>query len=108
MIYAGVFDTRKQAKKELSGLKGDFPGAKVVQVSARRRARLARATRTRCRARRRRRPSARTSSRTSRSCRPSEYQKKARKLPDTTKLPGKAPPKDDKKPGGGGEGDVIE
>ncbi len=39
---------------------------------------------------------------------PEEYQKKAKKLPDTTKLPGKAPPKDDKKPGGGGEGDVIE
>ena len=34
MIYAGVFDTRKQAKKELRGLKADFPGAKIVQVSA--------------------------------------------------------------------------
>ena len=39
---------------------------------------------------------------------PEEYQKKAQKLPDKTKLPGKAPPKDDKKPGGGSKGDVIE
>ena len=39
---------------------------------------------------------------------PDEYQKKAKKLPDTTKLPGKAPPKDEKKPGGGSKGDVIE
>ena len=30
---------------------------------------------------------------------PKQYQEKAKKLPDTTKLPGKAPPKDDKKPG---------
>ena len=34
VIYAGVFDSKKQAKKELRGLKADFPGAKVVQVSA--------------------------------------------------------------------------
>ena len=33
-IYSGVFDTRKQAKKALRRLKDDFPGAKVVQVSA--------------------------------------------------------------------------
>ena len=40
---------------------------------------------------------------------PEEYEKKAKKLPDTTKLPGKAPHKDNKKPGGGngGRGDRM-
>ena len=34
VIYAGVFDSRKQAKRALKKLKKDFAGAKVIQVSA--------------------------------------------------------------------------
>jgi hypothetical protein len=33
---------------------------------------------------------------------PQDYQKKSKKLPDKLKLPGKPPPTDNKKPGGGG------
>ena len=38
---------------------------------------------------------------------PEQYQKKAAKLPDTTKLPGTPPPTDNRAPGGGGGGEVI-
>ena len=95
-----MFDTRKQAAKALKRLKGDFPGAKVVKVSAGGGSLAGRRGRAVGQEEGGHRRQA-SSSRTCRSSRPDEYQKKSRKLPDTTKLPGKAPPKDNKKPGGG-------
>jgi hypothetical protein len=101
-----VFDTRKQATKALGRLKSKFPGAKVVKVSAG--GGLASQGD----------PGALSGKKKSatvgkkqleqlKKLSPDQYQKKSRKLPDNTKLPGKAPPKDNKKPGGGGGGQVI-
>jgi len=106
VVYAGVFDTRKQATKALGRLKSKFPGAKVVKVSAG--GGLASQGD----------PGALSGKKKSatvgkkqleqlKKLSPDQYQKKSRKLPDNTKLPGKAPPKDNKKPGGGGGGQVI-
>jgi hypothetical protein len=107
VVYAGVFDTRKAATKELRRLKGDFPGAKVIKVSSG--GGLAAEGD----------PGALSGKKKSatvgkkqlqqlKSLSPSQYQKKSSKLPDQTKLPGHAPKKDNKKPGGGkGGGQVI-
>ena len=38
---------------------------------------------------------------------PEQYQKKSQKLPDTTELPGQAPPKDNQKPGGGDDSGTV-
>src|SRR5262245_39016150 len=103
VVYAGVFSTRKRAVKSLDKLKSKFPGAKVVKVSAG--GGLASQGD----------PGALSGKKKSatvgkkqleqlKKLSPDQYQKKSRKLPDNTKLPGKAPPKDKKKPGGGGGG----
>jgi hypothetical protein len=102
VVYAGVFDARKQARKALGDIKADFPGARVVKVSAG--GGLASQGD----------PDALSGKKKSatvgkeqledlKKLSPEKYQKKSSKLPDETKLPGKAPPKDDK-PAGGGEG----
>ncbi len=99
VVYSGVFDKQKDAQAALSKLKKSFPGAKVVKVSA-------------DGASQKGDPNAlngKTKSATVdknqlkslHKLSPSEYQKKAAKLPDETKLPGKPPPSDSKAPGGG-------
>ena len=106
MIYAGVFDTRKQASKKLKGLKASFPGAKVVKVSAG----GGLASQGDAGALSGKKKSATVGKQQLEDLKklsPDKYQKKSSKLPDETKLPGKAPPKDEKAPGGGGGGDVI-
>ena len=94
IVYSGVFDTKAQAKKALAKLKGDFGGAKVVKVV----------------------PaggggSAKTVDKGAlkelESASPNDYSKKSRKLPDKLKTEGKPPPKDNKKPGGGGDVETI-
>ncbi len=105
VIYNGVFDSRKQATRELSGLKKDFPGAKIVQVSA------GGGVASKGDAGAFKKKSANVGKdqlKDLQKLSPEEYQKKAKKLPDETKLPGKAPKKDNKKPGGGDEGQVLE
>jgi hypothetical protein len=98
LIYSGVFDTRKQAKKALGKLKKKFPRARVVEISSGRGGSTKKEATV-----------DRNKLKELKSASPEEYQKKSKKLPDTTKLPGKAPPKDKKKPGGGkGGGEVIE
>jgi hypothetical protein len=107
VIYAGVFDTRKQAKKALSRLKSDFPGAKIVQVGAG--GDLAASGDAGALSGKKKEATVgKNQLKGLQKLSPDEYQKKAKKLPDTTKLPGKAPKKDNKKPGGGSQGDVIE
>lgn len=112
VVYSGVFDDEKAAKKALAKVKKNFPDAKVIQVGA---------------------GSAGGDSKLSDSggdkdalsgkkkeatvdrgqldqlqnLSPEEYQKQARKLPETTILPGKPPPKDNKAPGGGTGAETI-
>jgi hypothetical protein len=107
VIYAGVFDSRKQAKGELKKLKRHFDGAKVIQVSAG--GSLAGDGDAGALSGKKKEATVgKNQLKELQGLSPEEYEKKAKKLPDTTKLPGKAPPKDDKQPGGGGGGDVIE
>jgi hypothetical protein len=108
VIYSGVSTTRKQAKKDLRGLKADFPGAKVVKVSASGGGLAAKGDKDALSGKKKEATVGKDQLKDLQGLSPDEYEKKAKKLPDTTKLPGKAPPKDDKKPGGGGKGDVIE
>jgi hypothetical protein len=108
VIYAGVFDTRKQANKKLRALKKDFPGARVVKVSSGG-GLASRGDAGALSGKKKEANVGKDQLKELQKLSPEEYQKKARKLPDTTKLPGKAPPKDKKKPGGGeGGGEVIE
>ena len=107
VIYAGVFESRKQAKRVLNRLKGDFDGAKIIQVSAG----GGLASEGDADALSGKKKSATVGKNQLKELQglsPDEYEKKAKKLPDETKLPGKAPPKDNKKPGGGDEGQVLE
>jgi hypothetical protein len=107
LVYSGVFDTRKQAQKALRKLKSDFAGANVVKVSAG----AGLAAQGDAGAFSGKKKSATVGKKQLeqlKSLSPDQYKKKSSKLPDETKLPGKAPPKDNKKPGGGkGGGDVI-
>lgn len=102
VVYSGVFDKQKDAQAALAKVKKSFPGAKVVKVSAGGDGGASQKGD----------PNAlngKTKSATLdrsqlkglHSLPPSEYQKKAAKLPDETKLPGKPPPTDNKAPGGG-------
>jgi hypothetical protein len=108
VIYNGVYDTKKQAKKELKGLKKDFDGAKIIKVSAG----GGLASEGDADALSGKKKSATVGKEQLKELQglsPEEYQKKAKKLPDETKLPGQAPPKDNKEPGGGeGGGTVLE
>jgi hypothetical protein len=108
VIYSGVFATRRQAAKALKRLKGRFPGARAVKVSSSGGGSLSSGGD----------PDALSGKKKEatvgkkqleqlKKLSPDKYQNKSRKLPDTTKLPGKAPPKDKKKPGGGGGGQTI-
>jgi hypothetical protein len=106
VVYSGVFETRRRAKRALRALKGDFPGAKVVRVSAS--GGLAEhGDKGALSGRKKEATVGKKDLKELQKLSPEEYQKKARKLPDTTKLPGKAPPTDNKKPGGGTKGEEI-
>jgi hypothetical protein len=106
VVYADVFDTRKQAAKKLRGLKADFPAAKVVKVSAG--GGLAEEGDAGALSGKKKSATVgRKQLEQLKKLSPDKYQKKSTKLPDETKLPGKAPPKDNKKPGGGGGGQTI-
>lgn len=107
VIYAGVFESRKQAKRELRKLKADFPGARIIKVSAG--GGLAgEGDAGALSGRKKEATVGKDQLKELQGLTPEQYEKKAKKLPDTTKLPGKAPEKDNKKPGAGSEGDVIE
>jgi hypothetical protein len=101
VVYSGVFDTKAQAAGALKKLKSKFPSAQVVAVSTKA-------------------PKGSTSYVGKQSAQLNQqqlqnlnnlsgdqYAKQSRKLPTTTALPGKPPPKDGKAPGGGGGGSTI-
>jgi hypothetical protein len=101
VVYSGVFDNAKAARARLKEVKGNFPDAKVVQVGGSSGSGSSGS-------------SGNGSSTVNKSdlqnlqnLSPSEYQKRSKKLPDTTVLPGKAPAKDGKAPGGGGGLEAI-
>jgi hypothetical protein len=107
VIYSGVFTTRKQAARALKGMKG-FSGARVVKVSASGGGSLS--NKGDAGALSGKKKSATVGKKQLEQLKrlaPDKYQKKSSKLPDTTKLPGKAPPKDKRQPGGGGGGQTI-
>jgi hypothetical protein len=101
VVYSGVFSTKAQAAAALKKLKAKFTSAQVVQVSSKA-------------------PKAKTDYIGKDSAKLDQrqlqdlnnlsgdaYAKRSRKLPTTTALPGKPPPKDGKAPGAGSGGDVI-
>jgi hypothetical protein len=109
VVYSGVYASKKQAQSALGKLKGKFPAAKVVQVSGGGGAGVSSSGGD---------PNALSGNKKSatvdksqlqrlQNLSPQEYQKQSRKLPDTTALPGKPPPKDTKPPGGGSGGTTI-
>jgi hypothetical protein len=100
VIYSGVFDTKKQAQKALKGLKKKFPGASVIKVSS--------GDVSLSGPKKKEGTVGRNTLKQLQNSSPGDYQKKSKKLPDTTKIPGKAPKKDEKKAGGGqGGAEVI-
>jgi zinc-ribbon domain len=106
VIYTGVYDTRKQAQKSLKKMKGDFAGAKVIKVSSG----GGLAPKGDAGALSGKKKSATVGKQQLQQLKntsPGDYQKKSSKLPDETKLPGKAPKKDTKKPGGGSGGGIT-
>jgi hypothetical protein len=107
VVYSGVYHSRKQARKALAKLKRAFPGARVVEVSAGGSV-AAKGDAGALSGHKKEATVGKNQLKELQKLSPEQYQKKARKLPDTTKLPGKPPPKDKKSPGGGkGGGEVI-
>jgi hypothetical protein len=106
VIYAGVFNTRKQASRELSKLKGKFAGAKVIKVSAGG-GLAAQGDAGALSGKKKSATVGKSQLQQLQHISPDQYSKKSSKLPDTTKLPGKAPKKDKKKPGGGSGGGIT-
>jgi hypothetical protein len=108
VLYSGVYSSRKQAARALEGLKGKFPGATVVKVSASGGGSLAaQGDKGALSGKKKSATVGKKQLQQLKKLSPGQYQKKSSKLPDNTKLPGKAPPKDNKKPAGGGGGQTI-
>ncbi len=111
VLYSGVFSTKKQATAALGALKAAYPDARVIKVAATSSA----SGTTGGGAAGAAAPS--TSSKPSTVSKstlkerekldPEAFQKQSKKLPKTTAIPGKAPPKDNAAPGGGSEAETI-
>lgn len=109
VVYSGVFDKKKQAAAALKKLKKDFPDAKVIQVNGDKGSGVADkgGDPDALSGRKKEAVVDRSQLQQLQNLPPDQYSKAARKLPDTTILPGKPPPKDDKKPGAGSSGTTI-
>ena len=101
VVYSGVFSSKKDASAALGKLKSKFPDARVVKVSEE--APKGKAD-----------YAGKDSAQLDQSqledlnnLSGDDYAKRSRKLPTTTALPGRPPPKDGKAPGAGSGGDVI-
>lgn len=101
IVYSGVFDKQKDAQAALAKLKKSFPGAKVVKVSAGGGGASQKGDPNALNGKTKSATVDKSQLKQLHNLSPSEYQKKAAKLPDETKLPGKPPPADNKAPGGG-------
>ena len=89
VIYSGVFPSKGKATSALKGLKKKFPGAKVVQVKG------GGST------------GASVNGAPKRGVSPSQYEKQSKKVKKPISTGGTAPPKDNKKPGGGSKVTTI-
>ena len=89
MVYSGVFDTRKEARRALADLKQDFPAAAVVQVGGGAEVQSS------------------ADLKRKKNLSPEEAQKEIRKAPDKVQSEGAPPPKDNKESGGGSEATEI-
>lgn len=96
VVYSGVFDSKGEATKALDKLREDFPDAKVAKVSTEASASSAGGGggggATAVDSKELQQLDSATGD---------AYVEKSKKLPDETKVEGKAPPKDNKAPGGG-------
>jgi hypothetical protein len=101
VVYSGVFSTKAKAAAALKKLKGKFPDAQVVQVSAK--APKGKADYAGKKAAKLNPQQLQELNNLS----GDDYEKRSRKLPTTTALPGKPPPTDTKAPGGGSGADTI-
>ena len=111
VVYSGVFTTKKEATAALDGLKAAYPDARVITVKA---AGAVEATADSSSSSDAGDSSSSAPAAVSKSklkaaenLDPESFQKQSKKLPKTTALPGKAPPKDDAAPGGGGDAETI-
>lgn len=96
VIYSGVFAKKAEARRALRRVKEDFPDAKVIRVKG----------------------GGETGAREEREVSeseleelenqsPEEFQRRSRRLPDDTALPGEPPPADNREPGGGSDDEAV-
>jgi len=112
VLYSGVFSTRKQATAALDGLKAAYPDARVIEVKATPSASGARTDGAASGDGASSTPSkpatvSKSKLKETEKLDPEAFQKQSKKLPKTTAIPGKAPPKDNAAPGGGSEAETI-
>ncbi len=107
VVYSGVFGSKAAAEKARKKLRDRFPDARVIRVSKQERAKAAAGPAAG--------PAAEAPKQVDRreldelnNLSGDEYVKRSRKLPDTTGIGGKAPPKDNAAPGAGGDALAID
>jgi len=103
VVFAGRYTSKAEATKALAPLKGDFPDAKVIEVSADSGAGADAGGDSGSSDSKATNPALGGLENTS----PEDYSKKSKKLPDTVGTGGEAPPTDKKAPGGGSGGTTI-
>lgn len=103
VVFAGRYSSKAEATKALDSLKGDFPDAKVIEVSADAGAGADSGGGSGSSDSKATNPALGGLENTS----PEDYSKKSKKLPDTVGTGGDAPPEDNKAPGGGSGGTTI-
>ena len=112
VLYSGVFSKRKDATAALENLKGAYPDARVVEVKANSStsgAATAGDSPDDAAGSTPSKPATVSKSKLKETEKldPEAFQKQSKKLPKTTALPGKPPPKDNAAPGGGSEAETI-
>ena len=100
LVYSGVYASKKAATKALARLKGKFPGARVVHVSAGGGGGASSASGGSDKGATPQKVSKQQLKQLN-NLSPQQYQKQSQKLPKKVATPGKPPPKDNKKAGGG-------
>ncbi|HTU15452.1 MAG TPA: hypothetical protein VMF31_09655 [Solirubrobacterales bacterium] len=113
VLYSGVYESKAEAEKALEPLKASFPDAQVVEVSTGSGGDTGDAGGgfTEQAAKGNGEDVVEASEddlKALENATGDEYQEFQKKLPPTIETPGKAPPKDDKAPGGGSGGEVVE
>jgi hypothetical protein len=108
VIYAGVYTQKGDADAALTGVKKDFPKAKVIRVSDDAADRGGGGGENASAGEGAAESVSRDQLNDLQNTSPTEYQRRSQRLPDQTALPGAPPATDNKAPGGGGGGQTIE